>query len=214
MRSLQSTPAASLDGLSIPSRSVEYFARAGERRTSLRTTLAALVQPSQSFVWEAGCGHGHFLTAYAATHPASPCIGVDIARDRIVRATRKRDRAKLSHLHFVLADALDFLEALPVEATFSAVFILFPDPWPKRRHHKNRLLQVDFLDRAFKRAGQGARLYFRTDHEPYFSEVAATIRTHSKWKLVDEPWPFELVTVFQARAASYHSLVAAPKLSS
>lgn len=194
-------------------RTTEYLARMGERRTSLRSTLAKLVAAERPLVWEAGCGHGHFLTAYAAAHPEQDCIGVDIVRDRVARAKRKRDRAKLNRLHFIQADAVDFLDALPAAVKFSAIFILFPDPWPKRRHHKNRLLQSDFFDRVFERVGEGTRLYFRTDYEPYFEEVAATVRAHAKWQPVDEPWPFELETVFQARAPSYRSLVAAPKFA-
>jgi tRNA (guanine-N7-)-methyltransferase len=194
-----------------PSHSTDYFARVAEYRTALSDRLLELVSAKQSLAWEAGCGHGHFLTGYAAAHPETICIGVDIARDRIARAARKCNRAGLRYLHFILADAEDFLVALPADATFSAIFILFPDPWPKRRHHKNRLLQADFLDRVFERAEENTRLYFRTDHESYFSEVAALFRAHSKWQLVDEPWLFEVETVFQARAVSYRSLVAAPK---
>ncbi|HEX2854483.1 MAG TPA: tRNA (guanosine(46)-N7)-methyltransferase TrmB [Opitutaceae bacterium] len=196
-----------------PVRSAEHFARADERRTLLRGTISRALPAQKRFVWEVGCGHGHFLAGYAATHPETTCIGIDIARERIIRAIRKRDRAKLDHLHFVHADANDFLGALPPTVTFSSIFILFPDPWPKRRHHKNRLLQSLFLDRVHERAAEGTRLYFRTDHAPYFSEVSATVETHPKWERVNDPWPFELETVFQARAASYQSLVAAPKFS-
>jgi tRNA (guanine-N7-)-methyltransferase len=194
-----------------PARSAAYFARMEERLIILRGKLASLISEKTPFVWEAGCGHGHFLTAYALANPSSTCIGIDIVRDRILRATRKRDRAKLDHLHFMLAEAHDFLDALPGRATLSAIFILFPDPWPKRRHHKNRLLQPAFFARLSKWVGESTRLYFRTDHEPYFKEVAATISGHTSWQLVDDSWPFELETVFQARALNYYSLVAAPR---
>lgn len=197
-----------------PGRSAEYFGRVNERRKSLRDVLTPLVQTERPLIWEVGCGHGHFLTAYAAVHANKTCIGVDIVRERIARAKRKGARAQLTQLHFLVAEAHDFLDALPSHAKFSAIFVLFPDPWPKRRHHKNRLLQSQFLDQLFERVARDARLYFRTDHEPYFSEVVATVRAHSKWSAMEEPWPFELETVFQARAASYRSLIAAPKFTS
>lgn len=162
----------------------------------------------EPFICEIGSGHGHFLTGYAAAHPEKVCVGIDIVRERVMRATRKRDRAKLPGLHFILADASDFLAALPEAASFAAIFVLFPDPWPKRRHHKNRLLQSVFLDRLAARSAPGTRFYFRTDHEAYFTAVAETIRTHACWRPVEETWPFERQTVFQARARTYQSLIA------
>lgn len=128
--------------------------------------------------------------------------------DRIERGNRKRTRAKLDHLHFIHADARDFLEALPRGVTFAAVYILFPDPWPKRRHHKNRIMQPEFLTAVAKRAGEDTRLHFRTDHEPYFRDAETAVHAHPDWEIVAEPWPFEYVTVFQSRADSHHSFTA------
>jgi len=100
---------------------------------------------------------------------------------------------------------------LPAGTELAAIYVLFPDPWPKARHHKHRLLQPEFLGAIARRAGLGTRLYFRTDHEPYFVDTAAALRSHPDWQLVDEPWPFEERTVFQARAPSFRSLVATRK---
>lgn len=201
---------AALDKAS--SRTQAYLARAEQRKCALGESLRPLIPPGTALVWEVGCGHGHFLTAYAKAHPEELCIGVDIVRDRIARAARKAHRARLPHLHFLIAEAHDFLAMLPVGAELSSVYVLFPDPWPKRRHHKNRLMQAGFLESLAERAGKRTRLYFRTDFEPYFAEVAATIDAHSHWERIDEPWPFEAETVFQARAATYFSLVARQKV--
>ena len=182
--------------------------RLKDRVETLRKILLPLVSPGRALIWEVGCGHGHFLTAYAAAHPEVSCLGVDIARDRILRARRKAERARLPHLHFIQADAWEFLEALPARGEFSAIFVLFPDPWPKRRHHKNRLMQPAFLQAAADRAGEGAHLYFRTDFLPYFEAAAAAIRAHPMWELIEAPWPMDVKTVFQARADQHYSLVA------
>ena len=102
-----------------------------------------------------------------------------------------------------------FLEVLPPDAGFSAIYMLFPDPWPKKRHHKYRLLQTEFLHDVAQRAGQGTPLFFRTDHLPYFTEAEMLLRDHPDWRsLGDQPWPFELATVFQQKAPSFQSLVA------
>jgi tRNA (guanine-N7-)-methyltransferase len=180
-----------------------------ERRDHLRIRLLEFISPGSRFVWEVGCGHGHFLAAYAAAHPHERCIGIDIASERIARADRKRERARLANLHFVLAGADDFLAMAPEGSRFSAIFILFPDPWPKRRHHKNRVMNPEFLSAAAAMAGKGAALYFRTDHEAYYRDAAAVVRAHPDWEESDAvALPFEEPTVFQKRAERHFTLVA------
>jgi tRNA (guanine-N7-)-methyltransferase len=191
-----------------PERIAQYRALMTERRAELRATLDRIAPPGSRVTWEVGCGHGHFLTAYAQAHPESLCVGIDIVPERIERAIRKRDRAGLVNLHFVLAEAHLFLEQLSDAVTFAEVFVLFPDPWPKARHHKHRLMQSRFLSAVAGRAGVGTRLCFRTDFAPYYSEAAGTVRDHPEWLITTEDWPFEFETVFQSRAASHQSLVA------
>lgn len=181
------------------------------RLRELRTQLAELWPAwPRTITLEIGCGHGHFLTAYAQAHPAAHCIGVDILEDRVLRARRKAERAGLANLAFFHAEARLFLEALPPDVRFARIFILFPDPWPKRRHHKNRIMQPEFLRLLAARAGEGARLCFRTDYEPYFHDATATLQADSGWQAAAEPWPFEYETVFQSRAETYHSYVGRP----
>jgi tRNA (guanine-N7-)-methyltransferase len=192
-----------------PVQPAEHASHIAGRREELRLNLAEVVGPEARFVWEVGCGHGHFLTAYAKAHPAEACIGIDITSDRIERAERKRGRARLENLHFVRADAEDFLAVMPERAKFTAIFILFPDPWPKRRHHKNRVVKPEFLAAAAARAQKGTALYFRTDHEPYFREVAAIVNSQKEWSGQDAAaWPFDEPTVFGKRAPRHFSLVA------
>jgi tRNA (guanine-N7-)-methyltransferase len=192
-----------------PARPTEHASFVAVRQEGLRSVLAGLLEPAARFVWEVGSGHGHFLTAYAASHPDETCVGIDIASDRIGRANRKRERARLGNLHFVRADAEDFLLVMPGRARFTSIFILFPDPWPKRRHHKNRTMKPEFLAAAAALSERGAPLYFRTDHEPYFNEVARLVREHPDWERPEkQAWPFDEPTVFQKRANLHFSLVA------
>jgi tRNA (guanine-N7-)-methyltransferase len=192
-------------------RTADYLARRDSRLSGLKTFLTDTLQAKarSQLTLEIGCGHGHYLTAYAAAHPDAFCIGIDLLKDRIARAGRKRDRAKLTNLLFLEAEAREFLDALPTSVVLADVFLLFSDPWPKRRHHKNRILQPDFLSVLAAKARPDARLCFRTDHAPYYADAHATVTAHSDWKLdTPDSWPFELETVFQSRAASFQSLVA------
>jgi tRNA (guanine-N7-)-methyltransferase len=191
-----------------PAATAAYRERMEQRRTSLQGQLNRIFAPHSRFVWELGCGHGHFLTAYAQAHPGKLCVGIDLVGERIERAQRKRDRAGLANLFFVQAEARLFLATLPAGVLFSHVFILFPDPWPKLRHHKHRVLQSGFLTVAAEHATDDSQLCFRTDFAPYFNQTHALTRAHPHWQITDEPWPFEFNTVFQNRAPEYQSLIA------
>ena len=189
--------------------SPRYASLIEERRRALTAKLSTVFPNGEgSFLCEIGCGHGHFLTAYATANPRITCIGVDLIGDRIDRASRKRDRARLKNLHFIQAEAHLFLEQLPPAVQVMNFVLLFPDPWPKLRHHKNRLIQTEFLNLAVKHAAPGCRLYFRTDYRPYFDDAASAVVAHPEWEPTEEPWIFEHETVFQQRAPSHHSLVA------
>lgn len=198
-----------------------------ERRRALAIELARTFRSTPTptisansahrLVLELGCGHGHFLTAYADAHPESVCVGVDMETDRIKRARKKLHRANLPNLHFIHAEARLFLETLAAAARppdlerISKLFVLFPDPWPKSRHHKHRLIQSSFLDEILSCVAPDSRLYFRTDHAPYFEQTRKELSASNSWELVEEPWPFEHYTVFQNRALRYESLVARPR---
>ncbi len=164
---------------------------------------------------ELGCGHGHYLAAYASAHPEECCVGLDLLADRIERAERKAARARLDNLAFVQAEASLFLGALAAypasvsppapPARLRRVFVLFSDPWPKRRHWKHRVFQPALLDTLAPLTEPGASLHFRTDHPEYFAYARAVAAEHEKWRLAEpgEPggaWPFEHVSVFEERA--------------
>lgn len=187
----------------------EFVEHVNRRRDALRAELAALLPAKAAIVLEIGSAHGHFLVRYAGEHPGKLCLGVDLRGERVDRAKRKAGRAKLPNCHFIRAEARELIECLPPGVTFAEVWVLFPDPWPKKRHHKNRLLQPGFFEFLAARTAPGARLYFRTDYGEYFHQVAAFLTGLQSWRHDPAaPWPMEHETVFQARAPSYQSLVA------
>lgn len=187
----------------------EFVEHVTQRRAALRAGLAALLPPAAALVLEIGSAHGHFLVRYATEHPGKFCLGVDLRGERVDRAKRKAERAKLPNCHFIRAEARELIACLPAGITFAEIWVLFPDPWPKKRHHKNRLLQPAFFELLAERARLGAHLYFRTDYAEYFHEVAGFLPGLKTWRLApDAPWPMEHETVFQARAPVFQSLVA------
>ena len=188
-----------------------FLAHITARRARLTALTNALFSPiPRALIWEIGCGHGHFLTHYAGLCRDKYFVGVDRSMERIERAEKKRARDNLENCRFLRCEAREFLHALPSVIRFEEVWVLFPDPWPKKRHHKHRLLQPLFFEALAGRMVEGARLFFRTDHLEYFEEVSAAVRLLKTWAPAPAPadWPLEFTTVFQARARSYHSLVA------
>jgi len=160
-------------------------------------------------VLEIGSGHGHFLESYAAAHTEHFCLGIDYCAERSRRAARKQQRHPHDNLHFLRAEVWEFLDSLPPSLRFDRVFVLFPDPWPKRRHRKYRLISERFLSRLAACVQPGAALFLRTDAAAYFAEAREVIAGHEAWRVAPEgPWPFERPTVFQTKAPAYQSLVA------
>lgn len=189
--------------------STAHLALQRQRLAKLRDTLDRMLEGKAFITLEIGSGHGHYLTAYASAHPSRFCLGIDIMSDRLLRSDRKRQRAGLTNLAFIQASADDLLAALPGNVLLEDIFVLFPDPWPKRRHCKNRLIQSEFLTQLAPRCAPGARLYFRTDFIPYFEAAFQIVTAHDLWNVqTSTAWPFELATVFQSRAETFQSLIA------
>lgn len=179
-----------------------------KRRSELEKNLAAMFPEPAELSLEIGCGHGHWLADFAVAFPEKQCLGVDIIGDRIERAEKKVRRAGASNARFVRGEAFEVLDLMPRHVRLNEVFILFPDPWPKKRHWKNRLFSVKFLEELASRCEAGVRCHFRTDHDPYFEWAEEVIAEQDLWKRDREaPWPFERETVFQNRADSYQSLI-------
>jgi tRNA (guanine-N7-)-methyltransferase len=166
----------------------------------LRATLTAALAGRTGLTFELGCGHGHWLAAYAAAHPDEFCVGIDLITHRVERSVRKQTLGKLDNVLFLKAEATEFLDALPATVTLRKIFILYPDPWPKKKHHKNRFINAENLARLAAHAAPGARLHFRTDNADYFAWTGEHLAAHPGWRV--EPaaaWPFEQKTFFEER---------------
>ena len=100
-----------------------------------------ILKASSSILFEAGCGHGHWLTSYAEAHPETICVGVDLISWRIRKGLDKRDKRGLKNLFFYKAELGEFMDVYQRAISFERTVLLFPDPWPKARHHRRRMVQ-------------------------------------------------------------------------
>src|SRR5208283_5964383 len=113
--------------------------------------LAELFPKPQPLEVELGCGDASFLVDYARRHPERNFIGVERLLGRIRKLDRKGQRAGLTNLRGVQIESAYFLQYLLPPRAASALHVYFPDPWPKKKHHKHRL-----INEGFPRLAQGA----------------------------------------------------------
>ena len=120
---------------------------------------------------EVGCGKGRFLTARAAEHLDTDFLGIERMLGRVHSFDEKCRRMRLSNAHVLRLEALyTFWYLLPSHGV-RTVYVFFPDPWPKRKHHSHRLFGPLFLRALWKRLIVGGRIEFATDHAAYFQFV-------------------------------------------
>lgn len=187
----------------------EALKQRAERIVRLREWQQEHLASAGRRVLEIGCGHGHFLTTYATENPEQSCVGIDLVTKRIDKGNAKAEKRNLGNLRFLKAELSEFLEALPEGLLFERVFMLFPDPWPKKRHFKNRMLQSAFLERLAEITTADADFCFRTDHEGLFAWGVEHIEASPQWAIqADAEWPLEERSYFQDLMDSWQSLIA------
>jgi tRNA (guanine-N7-)-methyltransferase len=135
---------------------------------------------------EIGIGKGTFLTEQAKARPDANFFGIEWA-NWFWRYTSDRLRRNgcAANTRTVRAEALFFLREHVPDASLSVVHVYFPDPWPKKRHHKRRLVQEPFMRQAERVLIPGGRLQIVTDHQGYFEENIEPMIRASKLTIVD-----------------------------
>lgn len=124
---------------------------------------------------EIGFGNGDNLLALAASRPAEDFLGIEVHRPGIGRLLLQLEERAVGNVRVVCDDAVEVLERHLNGPCLDEILILFPDPWPKKRHHKRRLLQPQFVTLLTQRLKDGGALRLATDWEPYAAEMLATL---------------------------------------
>jgi len=189
----------------------EMLAAVQERRRALAAACAEAFPEPCAITFEAGCGHGHFMAAYAEAHPGERCLGVDLVTKRIERCNRKKENRGLANALFLKAELFELLEALPAHVRFGRVLMLFPDPWPKKRHHRRRMLNHTFLNAIADKMSPDGDFCFRTDHAELYEWAVEHVQENERWEIdPSAAWPFEHTSFFQNLMDGWHSFIAKP----
>ena len=120
---------------------------------------------------EIGFGNGAALVALAAAHPENDYLGIEVHRPGIGALLRRLVAAGLGNARVMRADAEEVLARNIPDAALSAVYIFFPDPWPKKRHHKRRLIQPEFAELLRRKLQPGGMLHLATDWRDYAEQM-------------------------------------------
>jgi tRNA (guanine-N7-)-methyltransferase len=126
-------------------------------------------------VAEIGFGNGDHLLALAASRPGEDFLGIEVHRSGVGRLLLQLEERALGNVRVVCRDAVEVLASHLGGACLDEILILFPDPWPKKRHHKRRLIQPAFAALLAERLRGGGVLRLATDWEPYAAEMLATL---------------------------------------
>lgn len=158
--------------------------------------LSSIIQPldlshafarKQPVEVELGSGDGSFLVEYARKYSDRNFLGVERLLGRIQKMSRKGARAGLTNLKGVRIESSYFLEYLLPEKSVAALHIYFPDPWPKRKHRENRLINDRFPALAQRVLIPEGAVYMRTDDEDYFTQMRAVFSANSGFREIETP---------------------------
>ncbi|MGE3772976.1 MAG: tRNA (guanosine(46)-N7)-methyltransferase TrmB, partial [Gammaproteobacteria bacterium] len=173
-----------------------FVRREGRMTTSQRRALEALADTYRwpleprapatitgrcAPLWlEVGCGDGENVLAAARAHPARDHLACEVHGPGVGHLLNGIAQAGLTNLRVARCDVFDLLKTLPAES-LAAVSVFFPDPWPKKRHHKRRLLQASFFTELARVLARNGRLYVATDWSDSAEEIAALVETLPAW---------------------------------
>lgn len=137
---------------------------------------------------EIGIGKGRFLIDAAKRNPDSNFLGIEWAMKYLRLAHKRALNSNLSNMRFLRADAREFVEFFLPANSVHAFHIYFPDPWPKKRHHKRRLINTEFRIEVERSLSSGGLIWLATDHSEYFGAMIEVFEASSTLEPIELCW--------------------------
>jgi len=169
------------------------------RERGLRACLGA-----EQVVLELGFGRAELLLELAALHPKRVYLGVEVSRKRVLKAGRRAEKRGLGNVFMIHAPAEYVLERVLPAGSVEEVWVNCPDPWPKKRHWRRRLIQAPLVELLARALEPGAILHIATDHEGYRDWIAAVMAAQSAFHSLHAPEAF-VATRPERRETAYEA---------
>ena len=147
--------------------------------------LDTLFERSGPVVLEIGFGNGETLVEQAAQHPDRNFLGIEVHEPGVGHCLIKAREASLTNLKLVIHDAVEVLEHKVPNNALDRVNLYFPDPWPKKRHHKRRIVRPEFIRLLADRLRPGGSLHIATDWENYAEHIDEMLAATDRFELVE-----------------------------
>ncbi len=145
---------------------------------------------AERVVLELGFGRAELLLELAEQNPARVYLGVEVSRKRVLKAGRRAERRELGNVFMIHAPAGYVLERVLPAGVVEEAWVNCPDPWPKKRHWRRRLVQAPLVDLLARALLPGALLHVSTDHEGYRDWITEVMAKQSAFENLHAPAPF------------------------
>jgi tRNA (guanine-N7-)-methyltransferase len=122
-------------------------------------------------ILEIGCGMGETTASIAAAHPENDYLGIEVHTPGVGSLLKEIAERELVNLRVIQHDAVEVVRDMIAPATLAGIHIFFPDPWPKKRHHKRRLIQPTFVALLTSRLTPGGYIHCATDWQEYAEQM-------------------------------------------
>ena len=153
----------------------ELLPRLGASYAAKPLDLRALFGREAPVIAEVGSGMGETTARIAAENPGNDYLAIEVHAPGVGSLLRQAEERGLANVRVVMHDAVEVLRDMVNPASLAAIHVFFPDPWPKKRHHKRRLIQPEFAALARDRLAPGGYLHVATDWQEYAGHVLAVL---------------------------------------
>jgi len=157
------------------------------------------IKSSKPLVLEIGSGMGETTIAIAIAHPEADFVAVEVHGPGVGSLLNAIEREKLDNVRVIRHDAVEVLEQMVGDASLAAIHLFFPDPWPKKRHHKRRLVQPELAALMARKLAPGGNLHAATDWPDYAEQMAAVFGAEPLLEPCDAGFAARPLTKFESR---------------
>jgi tRNA (guanine-N7-)-methyltransferase len=154
---------------------IQKYSHGGQYENYKRLKGDDFFSDSRPFNIEIGIGNGEFISEYAKKYPESNFLGFEVMKRIFLRAVSKAKQVKGGNIRLIHFDATFFVSILE-DRCVDNFYVNFPDPWPKKKHNKRRLLKTEFIQLLAKKLKTGGTLCIATDQIDYASEITENLK--------------------------------------